>query len=122
MVAAGVAITLGTGWIVMGNDAETTAPAVADLMGHWQLVSSDGCKDRYPNQIELREFGVYATADGVEIGARWHGGEWTLEDTTLKVQAANDEMLRYTLTDWSDGKLQLQGDGDCVLLYARPAD
>ncbi len=86
------------------------------------MVSAEGCEDVFPGRMEFREFGVYATADGVEIGARWHGGDWELEDAVLKIQAANDEMLRYVVAEWEDGDLRLEGNGSCEIRYTRDAD
>ena len=96
---------------------ELTADA---MIGSWRRAAQVSCKTIYPPLVTFMKNGIYAAPDSPDAGAIWHGGDWEIDqDNALRVQAAHDALLKYSVDELSaDGFVLVDQDGCRINLFA----
>lgn len=92
----------------------------SELLGSWKKATQSPCSEKYPQQLEFRENGIYsgrAAARGDHT--LWDVGNFELLDPgTLKLSVANDAELQYRISIEADRLNFVDGDG-CEFSYRR---
>lgn len=99
-------------------DTQPAAPG-GSILGSWMLADLGGCETVYPSAVEFVDGGVYGAPTGPDEGAVLHGGDWELDGDTLAMQAANDAMLRYRVSQIGPEALVIVDADGCEIRYAR---
>ena len=93
---------------------------VSTLVGEWRLQkeTGSGCEVRLPESLIFESTGIYAAPSGAARGATLHGGDWSLTDRSIRIQAADDAILEFSiaLDSWL---LEIETSLNCSGWYIR---
>jgi hypothetical protein len=95
-------------------------PIADQLLGNWRRISEQTCAQDYPESLEFREYGNYLAPMRDDVFWIWQSGEYELvEPGIIRIQSANDAMLRYRMEIDDSGALSFEDDAGCRIRYER---
>lgn len=105
------------------STGEVTKP---DLTGNWRKITSDKCAEQYPAELSFRDGDIYLVSMEIiqqDPAPIWQSGDYEVVDgENIKMQAANDAMLSYELTETAGGTLVFTDENGCTVEYERMPD
>src|SRR4051794_16894126 len=88
------------------------------IVGTWTKATTAACADKYPASLTFST-GTYRGTRGPEQGmVWWDAGIYRLEDQSLVVGTATDELVKYPIAMRGDEFEFTDPDG-CVVIYRR---
>ena len=93
------------------------------IIGNWKKVTSEVCADRYPDELQFLDAGIYLTRIPDGEFKYWQSGDYEFGgDNRIRIQTANDAMQAYEYSIDADGKLLFIDDKQCQVEYRRIID
>ncbi len=89
------------------------------ILGKWHKVGDSPCAVKYPETLEFRDTDVYLSSVSEKVFSLWQSGDFELvDDRTIKIQIANDAMVKYVFEIVND-RLRFVDDEGCQFEYER---
>ena len=99
-------------------DNEDNPVTNKNIIGTWRKTSMDSCSEKYPDELEFRESGIYLTNSPAGEYRYWQSGDFSItSERLLKIQTANDAMQSYEFAIDSDGMLSIVDEQQCRVTY-----
>ena len=110
-----------------GTEADPADEAeTPDLAGRWRKVTLESCAEIYPSEMSFREGGIYLVPMEIvqqDPAPIWQSGDYELVGIDgVKIQAANDAMILYSVSATGTGNLVFTDERDCMVEYKRVAE